>query len=241
MNFQQVRSELKRCGTAQNRKVYGRHGVREPMYGVSFADLRRLAKSIKTDQRLAERLWESGNHDARVLATMVADSEAIRSRKLDEWVRDLDNYVLTDAFSALVARTPFARSKANRWTKSRQEFVGQAGYNLVSALASADNGLPARYFQDQLREIEAKIHSSANRVRHAMNQALICIGVRSEGLRKRATAAARRIGTVEVDHGETSCKTPDAIAYMDKVIAYREKKSGGKGRGAQQAAGKRRR
>ncbi len=225
MNFNQVRSELKKCGTAQNRKIYGRHGVREPMYGVSFANLKRLAKVIKTDQKLAERLWATGNHDARVLATMTADPATIRSRKLDEWVRDLDNYVLSDAFSSLVTRTGFAKSKADRWTKSRQEFVGQVGFNLLCALASSNNTLPASYFLDHLKVIEERIHSSANRVRHAMNQAVICIGVRSPGLKRRAVAAAKRIGKVEVDHGETACKTPDASAYIEKVLVYREKKA----------------
>ncbi len=224
MKFNEVRSELKRSGTAQNRKIYGRHGVREPMYGVSFANLRKLAKEIKTDHRLAERLWATGNHDSRMLATMIADPDAVRSRRLDEWVRDLDNYVVTDAFSAFVARTPFVKSKADRWAKSRQEFVGQAGYNLVSALASNDEELPASYFLDYLERIEERIHSSENRTRHAMNQAVICIGVRTPGLKRRAVAAAKRIGTVEVDHGETSCKTPEAVGYIEKVLAYREKK-----------------
>jgi hypothetical protein len=49
-----------------------------------------------------------------------------------------------------------------------------------------------------------------------MNMALIAIGLRSPALRKAATEAARRIGPVEVDHGDTGCKTPDAIAYIAK-------------------------
>lgn len=221
MNFRETGRELKRCGTAQNRKVYGRHGVREPMYGVSFANLRVLKKKIKTDHALAEKLWASGNHDSRVLATMIADPNAIRSIELEGWLRDVDNYVIADAFSGLVWRTPFARAKAEKWLKSRKEFIGQVGYNLLAHLAMNDQELPDSYFEDHLKKIEVEIHGSANRIRHNMNQALIAIGVRNRVLERRAVAAARRIGKVEVDHGDTSCKTPDAVGYIKKVIQHR--------------------
>ncbi|MCZ6726772.1 MAG: DNA alkylation repair protein [Acidobacteria bacterium] len=221
MDLLEVGRELKRLGTAQNRKVYGRHGVREPMYGASFADLRALKKKIKIDQPLAEKLWASGNHDSRVLATMIADPDAIRAIELEGWLGELDNYVIADAFSGLVWRTPYARSKAEKWLKSRKEFIGQVGYNLLAHLAMNDEELSDRYFEDQLKRIEAGIHGSANRIRHAMNQALIAIGVRNRVLERRAVAVARRIGKVEVDHGDTSCKTPDAVAYIKKVIEHR--------------------
>ena len=44
-----------------------------------------------------------------------------------------------------------------------------------------------------------------------MNGALISIGIRNAKLEKLAIAAAKRIGKVEVDHLETSCKTPDRV------------------------------
>jgi 3-methyladenine DNA glycosylase AlkD len=221
MNLRQVTAELKKRGTAQNRKIYGRHGVREPMYGVSFAHLKDLVKRIGVDHPLALGLWSSGNHDARVLATMVADPEAFRAVQLEGWVRDLDNYVVADALSGLVARTRFARSKAEKWSKSRREFIGATGYNLLTFLAMRDETLPDGYFVPIVERIETQIHQRANRMRHAMNQTLIAIGVRNAALRKQALAAARRMGKVEVDHGETSCKTPDAAACIARTIAHR--------------------
>ena len=72
-----VMADLEAAGTAQNRKVYARHGAAEPMFGVSYAELGRIAKRIKTDHALARQLWDSGNHDARVLALRVADPAAL--------------------------------------------------------------------------------------------------------------------------------------------------------------------
>jgi 3-methyladenine DNA glycosylase AlkD len=223
MNLRQVCAELKKRGTAQNRKIYGRHGVREPMYGVSFAHLKDLAKRVKVDQELALGLWGSGNHDARVLATMVADPQAFRAVQLESWVRELDNYVLADAFSSLVARTPFARSKAEKWSKSRREFIGATGYNLLTFLAMRDEELADEYFAGHVERIEAQIHQRANRMRHSMNQTLIAVGLRNAALRRGVLAAAKRIGEVEVDHGETSCKTPDAAAYIAKALKQRQR------------------
>jgi 3-methyladenine DNA glycosylase AlkD len=74
-----VLRELEGLGTAQNRKVYGWHGVKTPMFGVSFAHLNKIDKRIKTDHELAREPWASGNHDARVLAALIADPQAARA------------------------------------------------------------------------------------------------------------------------------------------------------------------
>lgn len=227
MDYGEVMKELEAAGTAQNRKVYGRHGVRGEMFGVSYANLGKLAKRIKIDQGLAEKLWASANHDARLLATMVADSDGISGRTIDAWARDLDCYPLADAFAGLVARTPFADGKMRKWTRARNEFVGQAGWNLVAIAAMRDGSRSDAFFERRLAEIEERIGRAKNRTRYAMNNALIAIGIRSAKLEKKAIAAARRIGPVEVDHGETSCKTPEAIGYIRRARGRKKARSSG--------------
>jgi 3-methyladenine DNA glycosylase AlkD len=223
VSYREVMQELQKMGTAQNRKIYGRHGVRGAAFGVSYANLGKLQKKIKTDHELAEKLWASGNHDARVLSTMVADPARITSAALDAWARDLDNYVLTDAFTAFTARTKHAPAKMKKWTRSRSECLGQTGWSLMSYLSRTEH-VTAADCESRLAEIESRIHGSKNRVRHSMNGALIAIGLRSAALEKKAIAAAKRIGRVDVDHGETSCKTPDAVAYIQKTKAHRTRK-----------------
>lgn len=211
---------LEAAGTAQNRKVYARHGVGEPMFGVSYAALGKLAKRIKKDQALAEQLWRSGNHDARVLATQIADPAATTSALLERWRKDLDNYVLTDAFVKHTAKTPLADNKIMQWTAKKAEWTARAGWSLLASRA------PSSDWSDKdltafLPVIEASIHQAKNRTRDAMLMALIAIGIRSATLEKKAGAAAKRIGPVEVDHGETGCKTPDPIPYIAKARARR--------------------
>jgi len=221
----EVLKELKAMGTAQNRKVYARHGIDTEVYGVSYANLTKLKKRIKLDHELALSLWASGIFDARVLATMIADPSRLKSTELDAWSKDLTNYGVMDAFAAMVKQPPLVQKKMEKWTKSKKEFIGACGWQLLSHLAQQDENLPDESFENYLEIIERDIHSSKNRTRYSMNSALIGIGIRNGKLEKKATAAAKRIGKVEVDHGETGCKTPDAVPYIKKAVEYKRKKA----------------
>ena len=211
--------ELQSLGTAQNRKIYPRHGVEDPLFGVSYANLRKLAKRLAPDHQLAEELWSSGNHDARVLATMVDNPSRISAETLRLRIRNVGNYVLADALAALVGRTPLLDEMAREWTADPEdEWAGATGWSLVTAQAMDSRcSLPDTYFLERLAYIERHITTAANRVRHSMNGALIAIGARSPQLRQVAEEAARQIGKVRVDHGRTSCKTPEAIPYLARI------------------------
>ncbi len=220
----QALKALRTAGTAQNRKIYGRHGVKDPMYGVSYAELGRLKKKLGTDHGLARQLWASGNHDARILATMVADPTKLTSAEIDRWARELSNYVVADAFSKLVADSPHASRKMDRLMRSRNEWTGRAGWLLCAHLVRREGVIDDASVERYLVELETSTQSNKNRVKDAMNSALIAIGLRSARFEKKAIAAAKRIGHVDVDHGETSCKTPDAIAYIKKTKARSKKR-----------------
>jgi len=223
MTYRDLIKELKGLGTAQARKVYKNHGVIGPAFGISYAHLTRLKKNIRVDHDLAIKLWENGNHDARILATMIADPEALDNKTAEAWAKDLDNYVTTGALSGLVGRSSLAQKKMEKWVKARGEWISAAGWNIASSMAMHNTELPDTYFAELLKTIEASIHNSKNRTRYSMNNALIAIGARNSNLEKKAIAAAKRIGVVEVDHGMTGCKTPDAIPYMKKMIAHKHK------------------
>lgn len=215
--LKQVLSDLESLGTEQNRKIYQRHGASPDLYGVSYADLKRLRKTIKTDHALARELWDTGNHDARILATMIADPAQTSAEELDRWVADLGDYMVSDALSALIRETDFLREKMAQWTTSEDEWIAATGWNLLGYLAMDDDTLPDSFFDPYLDDIRENIHARQNRVRYAMNNALIAIGGRNDALAVRATEVADAIGTVEVDHGQTNCKTPDAAAYIKKT------------------------
>jgi 3-methyladenine DNA glycosylase AlkD len=224
MNAKDVLAELEACGSAQTRKTYARHGIGPRMFGVSYANLYRLQKKLKTDHEIAIALWASGIHDARILATMIADPARLDSQTIDAWLKDADNSVQADALAGLVGRGSLWPRKYKKWIASKEEHVSLAGWHLLARAALHDETLDDDFFAAWLPRLERTIHTEPNRTRYSMNNALIVIGVRSPQLTRLALASAKRIGKVEVDHGETSCQTPDAAAYIKKTMARKAKK-----------------
>ena len=224
MSLEDAMAALEQAGSAQTRKTYARHGAPEPMFGVSFATLKTLVKRIKVDQELALALWETGNFDARNLAVKIADPAGMSSRDLDRWAATPAGRMCGAYVGHLAAESPHAHAKAEKWLAASNESTRFAGWSLIAAMALIDESTSDAWFAERLAEIEKNIHAAPNVHRYVMNQAVISIGSRSASLRKAATAAARRIGTLEIDHGDTDCKTPDAGAYIEKAWTHSKSK-----------------
>jgi 3-methyladenine DNA glycosylase AlkD len=227
MTYKELMHELKSLGSEQTRKTYKRHGVQGDLFGVSYASYGVLKKKIKMDHDLAAQLWKSGNHDARVMATMIADpSKGVPL--LEEWVKDLNSYPIVDAVASFATQPVIDPKKIEFWMKNDDEWVGNFGWSLFAKLARDDPRFSDESLEKYLKIIEHDIHKAKNRVRYSMNSALISIGVRNEKMQKKALAAAARIGKVEVDHGDTDCKTPDAAQYILKTVAHQSKRKAAK-------------
>lgn len=218
MDFKQVYSLLEGYGTEQNRKIYARHGAPEKMFGVSHANLNLLKKRIGINHDLAIKLWDSKNMDARCLATMIADPKAFTFENAKQWISDCTYYNLIDLLvSNLLFKTKFAQKLMEEYVRSQNEWEGRVGWKLVALFALKQNTLSDAYLLPYVAFIESKIQESRNRTKEAMNMALIAIGCRNNNLEKRCLQVADCIGQVHIDHGNTSCKTPDARAYILKV------------------------
>lgn len=226
MTLAQALQQLEAAGSAQTRKTYARHGVVPPMFGVSYAVLGKLTRQIKRDHALALGLWASGVHDARVLATFIADPQQANAALLDAWVACADRG-LAGAVAKFAARTTQAEARAVAWRADGREFVAVVGWEVVAELA-LNSTLPDSKFAALLKTIARDLPGAPNYVRYAMNSALIAIGIRNPKLETLAVAAAKRLGKVEVDHGETECKTPDAVAYIAKTKAARAQRQQGR-------------
>ena len=220
MTLAETMSALEKAGSAQTRKTYARHGAKEPMFGVSFATLKTLLKRIGVDQELALALWDTGNLDARNLAVKIADPARMSPSDLDRWARAPMPRMCGGYVPHLAAEGPHARGRCDAWCAAPDEPRRCAGWSLVGAMAMRDEDTPDAWFAQRLAEIEQSIQASPNAQREAMLHALIAIGCRSASLRKSVAAAAKRIGKVEIDHGDTSCKTPEPASTLEKTWAY---------------------
>jgi 3-methyladenine DNA glycosylase AlkD len=222
MTATETLQKLESLGKEQTRKTYLRHKVPEPLFGVSYSDLGKLTKSIKRNHALALDLWKSGNHDARILATMIADPAAFSVKDLSSWADTAGHSLQGHAVARLAGDSPHAKKLMTDWIESSHEQTASAGWTLAAVLAMQENTLNDAECEKFLKRIENEIQKAPNDVRYNMNNALIAIGRRNPKIQKTAIAAAKRIGKVEVDHGNTACKTPDAATYILKKAPSRK-------------------
>jgi len=166
----------------------------ENTLGVSMPAVRRLARDIGRDHRLALALWDTGVHEARILAGLIDIPADVTEEQMDGWARDFDSWDVCDqVIMNLFDRTPFAYEKAIEWSRREEEFVKRAGFALMASLAIHDKKAADEKF---LRFLPALVKGSAddrNFVRKAVNWALRQIGKRSLVLHGPAVLVAKEI------------------------------------------------
>jgi len=220
LTLDEVMATLEAAGSEQTRKIYLRHGAQAPLFGVSFATLKPLVKRIGVDQDLAVALWDTGNHDARVLAAKVADPARLTEAQLDAWATVSLGRGCTGYVAMLAGEGPHARSRSAAWLASPDEALRRAGWMLVAAAAMRDEATPDDWFAARAHDVEAGVHAAPNARKEAMMGALIAIGCRSEALRDLAVAVASRLGRVDIDVGDTDCKVPVVADSLEKAWAH---------------------
>jgi len=176
----------------RNRKGMARYGINTARaLGVSVARLRAIARRLGRDHPLAVELWVSGVHEARILASLLADPLVVSPRDMDRWVREVDSWDLCDQVCAnLFERTPHARRKALLWSSRKQEFVRRAGFSLMARIAVSQKDLPDSAFSPMLAAIRRRAGDERNYVKKAVSWALRQIGKRNPALRTKALAVA---------------------------------------------------
>lgn len=165
--------------------------------GISIPTLRQIAKETGRDQPLAMELWDSGIHEARLLAGFIADPRQMSEALLDRWVQDFDSWDICDQTCGLFARTPFAYAKALEWSASPETFVKRAGFVLMATLAVHDKHGPDERLAQFLPVIAREANDERNFVKKAVNWALRQIGKRSLSLNEQAIETARQIQRID--------------------------------------------
>jgi 3-methyladenine DNA glycosylase AlkD len=161
---------------------------------VSAPALRKLAKEIGTDHKLAGQLWRTGIHDGRVLATLIDNPAQVTPSQMERWAKDFDSWAVCDAAcGCLFDRTPYAVDKAVEWTDREEEYVKRAGFALMAALAVHDKTMPDEQFKTFLSHITLHATDDRNFVRKAVNWALRQIGKRNLRLNRLAIRTAQEI------------------------------------------------
>ena len=184
--------------------------------GNSVVELRAIARKAGGDHQVAQDLWKSGVHEARILAAYVAEPAKVTERLMDTWVGDFDSWDVCDQVCAnLFDRTPFAYAKAAEWARAEREFVRRAGFALMACLAWHDKKAQDKAFEPFLPLIKRYAVDDRNFVKKAVNWALRQIGKRSPALRAKAIAAAQAIERLDSKSARWVAK--DALRELQKA------------------------
>jgi len=196
MDYDEVLATLKAQANPTNVAGMNRFGIRPQttVYGISVVELRKFAKTIGKNHALALQLWNSGVHEARIIATVIADPKQITESQMDEWVRSFDSWDICDQCCInLFRKTSFAHEKAVEWSAEEAEFVKRAGFTLMATLAVHDKKAVDDQFASYLPIIEYNASDERNFVKKAVNWALRQIGKRNLFLNTVAIMSAEKI------------------------------------------------
>jgi 3-methyladenine DNA glycosylase AlkD len=193
---EQIVAHLRTLASPRDAEGQRRFGIapRGELLGIRAPVLREIARAHRWNHALALELWATGVHEARIIAALADDPNAVRRSQMESWVRDCDNWAVTDACCCMLFdRTPFAIEKARVWSGRRTEFAKRAGFVLMAGMAVHRKELPDEVFLEFLPLIRREAVDERNFVKKAVNWALRQIGKRNPCLRRAAVAEAKRI------------------------------------------------
>lgn len=221
MNIDDVILELKNSGNENTKKTLGKHGAKEPFFGVKVESLKKIQKKTKINHKLALELYATGNSDAMYLASMIADTSVMKKSEIEKWAKEAYWYYLSEyAVPSVAAKHKDGFSIALKWIDKKEERFTSAGWATLSVILSKipNDELDIKEIKNLLKRVEKEIHTSENRTRYAMNNFVISVGTYVPELNGDAVKRALGIGKVNVEMGGTSCKVPLATDYIAKVV-----------------------
>ena len=199
MTVDAIIEKLESLENPENIAGMARFGITtKKAFGVSAPVLKNLARDIKrqTENRhaLALELWETGIHEARIIAYLIDNPKEVTEAQMDDWAADFDNWAITDGTCGhLFCKTEFAYEKAFEWAERDAEFVKRAGLVLPAWLAVHDKRAADEKIAQFLPVLEKHAGDERNFIKKAVNWSLRQIGKRNLNLHKLAVETAERI------------------------------------------------
>lgn len=228
MDIKEVLAKLEDLGDPKAVEGMARFGITAKcVYGVSVPELRKMAKEIGKDQKLALKLWDHESRETRILAAMVGESEIVSEKQMDMWVEGFDSWEVCDqAIMNLFEKTTYAYQKAFEWYKRDEEFVSRAGFVMMARLAVSDKKAGDDQFTQFFPCIKEKSLDERNYVKKAVNWALRQIGKRNLNLNTKAVKLGEEIGLSDSKSAKWIA-TDALLGLKSEAVLERLKNRGG--------------
>ncbi|MGB1205424.1 MAG: DNA alkylation repair protein [Chitinophagales bacterium] len=193
-------------------------------YGIGISKLRKLISTygIKRNRYLAHKLWKTPIAEAQLMSTLVDEPQKLTKARINQRMEESKYGMLSHYFAInVVIKTSYVREMINKWVSNENTVYRRSGYALLGELAKpktkAGQHVADEYFAAYLNIIDREIWNNEGWTQDAMNNCLIAIGQRSQELNDMALEIATKIGKLNIDYGDTSCKTLDTLRYLNKA------------------------
>ena len=173
-------------------------------YGVGLTKLRKYAKSLEKDSKLAKQLWQSGVYEMKIISLLIDDPKTMTMEQAETQVEQLQGGYLAHVFSscdAQLAKTPFVVELADKWIKSKDSVRQRCGYGLLYEISKQKKkSVPdEEYFLAHIANIDKTYPKQSTNILMAMAGALMGMGKRTKKLNAAALKVARKIGPIDFD------------------------------------------
>jgi len=227
MKAEEILKQLKSLADPKSVAGMARFGINpQNTYGIAIPNLRKLAKEIGQDHLLAQQLWNSGIHEAKILASMIDDPKMVSEKQLEQWVKGFDSWDVCDQVCMnLFEKVPLAVKKIKDWSKREEEFVKRTAYALIACLAWHDKEAPDQIFINFFPIIKGGATDERNFVKKAVNWALRNIGKRNLHLNKETIKFAKEIQSASWRTKSAQWIAADAIRELEDEAVQRRLKA----------------
>ena len=194
-SIESVVKRLQSLARPENLEGMSKYGIPlEQRLCISVPDLRRLAKEIGKDHRLALDLWRTGIGEARILAAMIDDPNELTDPQMEDWVKDINSWDVCDQVCMnLFRKSQLAWKNILDWSERKEEFVKRTAFSLIACLAWYDKTANDQEFLKLLPIIVREANDERNFVKKGVNWALRNIGKRNLNLNEAAIDTAKEI------------------------------------------------
>lgn len=217
MTLKQTLAQLKALGEERMRAQNKKNGAEENQFGVRLGDIRKLAKEIKVNHELALALWETGNIDARLLATLLIKPKNLSAAELDRMVRSVSFVQVADWLNSYVVKShPDKETLRQGWMTTGHPWAARAGWSLThERIGKSPQGLDLPALLDR---IESEMRDAAPEVQWTMNFCLAGIGIHFPKHRKRAIAIGETLGIYRDYPVSKGCTSPFAPIWINEMV-----------------------
>lgn len=221
MDFETVMEELELLGKERMKKMYMGNGAREPVFGVATGAMKPIAKKIKNNQPLAEKLYETGNYDAMYFAGVIADPKIMTEEDFERWIDGAYFYMLSDYVVAVtLAETNIAQQVSDKWIASGEELRMSAGWSCYCWLFGnrPDHEFDPIKISAMLDQIKETIHDSPERTKSSMCNFVYTAAISFLPVHDKAIQIAEEIGKVEIKREKKKSSIVDISANIHKDL-----------------------